>query len=297
MVRLKKSNPRRGDRERSRTTEGGYALLALLAALTITLVMMSAAVPSFKHELQRDQEEELFWRGQQVAVALSKFARLKGRYPSELEELTEPLATPQGDMRLLRPTAICDPMLPCDGKSNWRAVRPGDPLISTFYQAYITEMGRNPERRLLPPTQQLAQLAQLAPGSVTGLNAGGGQQGPSTSEFSSSLRVEAGPIVGVVSQDTRSLIRSYFALPTYDQALFFAGISVSVPGIFNPLVLAPQQDSADGGRGRINDPRCPNGGVYFEQNGKGYCGGVINPGRLCRGPEGTTIPCPPEGQK
>lgn len=271
--------------------EQGFALVALLAVLTILLVTMSLAAPAIKHDLQREQEEEMFWRGQQVAAALIKHARLKGRFPTELKDLVEKFETPQGTMRLLRPTALCDPLTRCEGgETNWREVRPGDPLISEFYQAYIAEMTRNPERRLPPPPQELAQMAQLAGGTISGLNPAGVQGGPSTSEFSK-IKTELGPIYGVVSKDERTLIRNYFEIGTYDHALFFAGVIVNIPGIFSPLVFAPAQ-GASSIDGRKQDARCPNGGVYFEQDGKGYCGGVVNPGRLCRGPDGTTVPCP-----
>ena len=283
-----------GPRIQPRAREHGYALLAVLAALTIVLVVMTAAVPSYRFELQREQEEEMFWRGQQVAMALIKNTQLRGRYPTKIEDLVQPFETQQGTMRILRPSAMYDPLTPCEpGTSNWRAVRPGDLLIRTFYEAYLAEMTRNPERRLPPPTQELAQLARVAAGGVTGLNAGGAPQGPADSQFASGLKTELGPIYGVVSKSGKQLIRNYFDFQTYDQALFFAGISVSIPGIFNPLVFVPQQQQA---AGRTVDPRCPNGGVYFEQDGRSFCGGVMNPGRLCRGPEGQTVPCP-EGQK
>lgn len=271
----------------------GFALVALLAGLTIMLVFMAAAVPAIRHDLQREQEEEMFWRGQQIALGLAKYASLKGRLPTELKDLGESFESPLGRMRVVRRTALCDPLQPCeDGKPNWKPVRPGDPLINEFYQAYITEMMRNPERGLRPPTQELAQMAQLsAQMGGAGLNANGEMGGPAASSFSKDLKVELGPIYGVVSRDTRELIRNYFDMGTYDRALFFTGIAVSIPGIYSPLVFAPAQQAMGQGGGRQNDPRCPNGGVYFEQDGKGFCGGVINPGKLCHGPDGTTVPC------
>ncbi|MEP7274325.1 MAG: hypothetical protein ABI882_22725 [Acidobacteriota bacterium] len=287
--------------------EHGFALVALLAGLTIMLVMMAAAIPAIKHDLQREQEEEMFWRGQQVARALARFAVETGRYPTTLDELTKTFPNRQGQtLRLLRPTALTDPLGPPVEEetttalsslnqksiSNWRPVRAGDPLINEFYQAYLAEMMKNPERRLPPAPQQLAQLAQLTGANVGGLNSNGMQGGPSTSEFSSQLKVNEGPIFGVVSKDTRPLIRNYLEIASYDHALFFAGVAVSMPGIYNPIIFAPPATASGGAQGRQNDPRCPNGGVYFEQNGKGFCGGVLNPGRLCRGPDGSTIPCP-----
>lgn len=281
-------------RKLNSTRDRGFALVALLAGLTIMLVLMAAAVPAIKHDLQREQEDEMFWRGQQMALGLAKFASVKGRLPTDLKELGERFESPRGTMRVVRKTALCDPMTPCDdGKSNWKPVRRGDPLINEFYQAYLAEMMRNPERGLRPPSQELAQMAQLsAQGTIAGLNAPGQQGGPSTSEFSKDLKMENGPIYGVVSQDQRQLIRNYFDLGTYDHALFFTGIAVSIPGIYSPLVFAaPMQPGGEANGGRKNDPRCPNGGVYFEQNGSGFCGGVVNQGKYCHGPDGATVLC------
>jgi type II secretory pathway pseudopilin PulG len=270
----------------------GFALVALLAGLTIMLVMMAVAMPSIKHDLQREQEEEMFWRGQQMAMGLAKFASFKGRLPTDLKEVGEKFESPVGPMRFVRKTALCDPLRPCDGKSNWKAVRRGDPLISEFYQAYLAEMMRNPDKGLRPPSQELAQMAKLSAQSISGLNPDGQQGGPSTSEFSKDLKIENGPIYGVVSQDPRELIRNYFDLGTYDHALFFTGIAVSIPGIYSPLVFAPPtQTGGQAGNERQQDSRCPNGGIYFEQDGKGFCGGVVNQGKYCHGPDGTTVLC------
>ena len=279
-------------RIRRRAGEPGYALLAVLAGLTILLILMSAAVPAYQHELQRDKEEEMFWRGQQVAMALVKNAQLRGRYPTKLEDLVEPFESPQGTTRLLRPTALCDPLMPCEEGSNWRAVRPGDPLIRKFYDAYLAEMTSNPEKRLPPPPQDLAQMARAAQAAITGLSNSGPQRLPRDSEFASSLKTELGPIYGVVSKSKKELIRNYFSFQTYDEALFFAGISEHTR-----YLQSAGFRSATTTECRSHCRRAlPEWWSYFEQDGKGFCGGVMNPGRLCRGPDGVTIPCP-EGQK
>ena len=281
--------------------ERGYALLALLASLTIMLTVMSAAVPAFQHDIQREREEEMFWRGQQVSWALSRYARTLGRYPNKLEDLTEKIQTPTGEMRFMRISALCDPMVKCPneesksgdgGTTTWRLVRRGDPLIAIFYQAYMAaqlksqESGKN---KLPPAPAELQQLAATQGGTVRlpGSNEPQKQEGPPDSEFGAGLKSE-GPIYGVVSNDGRAMIRNYFDLGNYDQALFFSGVTVSVPGFINPIAIVA--GAAGGSKGP--DPRCPNGGLWFEQDGKGYCAGVVNQGQLCRGPDGQTIPCP-----
>jgi len=272
----------------------GYALISLLAGLTILLVMMSVAVPSIKHEAQRELEEEMLFRGQQVAFALGRYRTIRGRLPTKLEELVEKVETPKGTMRFLRESALCDPLMPCeDGKSNWKPARPGDHVFTRFFEAYVQLRARYPERNMPPPPGELAQLAQLGAKAQIPGGQGDQQGGPPTSEFSKSNQ-ELGPIYGVTSTCPKPMIRNYMDLPTYDESLFFTGFVVNAGGTFNPVSVvagaqAPQAQPTQ-------DPRCPGGGIWFEQGGQGFCAGVIKPGKLCRGPDGTTVPCP-EGQK
>lgn len=279
--------------------ERGYALVALLAGLTIMLVLMARSIPAFQHEIQREREEEMFWRGQQVSWALLRASRTVGRLPNKLEELTEKVQTPAGEMRFLRTSALCDPMFKCPneeseggaGTSTWRAVRRGDPLIRTFYQAYVAAKNKDAQsglNRLPPVPQDLAQLAATQGNVILPGAEPGRQEGPRDSEFASDLKTEQGPIYGVVSRYDKELIRNYFEIATYDEALFFTGVTVAVPGLINPIASII---SASGGGSRGPDPRCPNGGMWFEQDGKGFCAGTINPGQLCRDANGNTVPC------
>jgi len=255
---------------------------------------MAAAVPALKQEAQRELEEEMIFRGQEVAFSLGRYRQIRGRLPTKVEELVEKVETPKGTMRFLRQSALCDPLMPCEeGKSNWKPARPGDSVFTQFFEAYVQLRARYPERNMPPPPGELAQLAQLG-ARAQGPGGMGEAGGPPTSEFNSKLTSELGPIYGVTSRSEKPMIRNYMDLPTYSDSLFFTGFVVNAGGIFNPVSLvsgaqAPQaQPTAD--------PRCPGGGIWFEQNGQGFCAGVVKPGKLCRGPDGSTVPCP-EGQK
>jgi len=60
-----------GDRSGSvRSTEGGYTLVALLAMMTIVALFAMAAAPRIQQQVQRDQEQEAIFRGEQVADAI-----------------------------------------------------------------------------------------------------------------------------------------------------------------------------------------------------------------------------------
>src|SRR5207249_3417897 len=50
---------------RIRPKEAGYAMAALLVALSVMAVLMSVAMPVWKQVARREKEEELIFRGQQ----------------------------------------------------------------------------------------------------------------------------------------------------------------------------------------------------------------------------------------
>jgi type II secretory pathway pseudopilin PulG len=58
--------------------ESGYAMAALLVAMALMAVMMSVAMPVWRHAAQREKEAELIWRGQQYDRALQLFRRKAG---------------------------------------------------------------------------------------------------------------------------------------------------------------------------------------------------------------------------
>ncbi len=95
--------------------EAGYTLVALLATLAIGMVLMAAGVPSWRYLKKNSDEEELLFRGKQIADAIQRYQRKNGNaLPPSLEVLV------QG--KFLR-KAYKDPMKK-DGK--WRFLRPGE---------------------------------------------------------------------------------------------------------------------------------------------------------------------------
>src|SRR5262245_30749128 len=53
----------------------GYAMAALLVAMSIMAIMMTVAMPVWRQIAQREKEEELVFRGQQYARAVGLFER------------------------------------------------------------------------------------------------------------------------------------------------------------------------------------------------------------------------------
>src|SRR3954469_13217449 len=67
-------------------SEQGYAMAALLVALSIMAVMMTVAMPVWKQTAQREKEEELVFRGMQYVHAIGMFQRkFANAYPPNVE--------------------------------------------------------------------------------------------------------------------------------------------------------------------------------------------------------------------
>ncbi len=100
---------------RTRRAEAGYSLVALMAAVAIMMIMMAAAVPSWRYVMKNDAEEELLFRGGEIADAIARYQRRNGNaLPPSLEVLVKG--------KFLR-HAYKDPMTK---HGRWRFIRPGE---------------------------------------------------------------------------------------------------------------------------------------------------------------------------
>jgi hypothetical protein len=293
---------------KTRRNERGYALVGLMGVMMFALILTTATAPSVKFESQREREEEMLWRGQQIAIALQRYAVMRGgQYPTDLNDLVEGIEVGAKKIRLLRPSALCDPMMPCDPEStNWRLVHPGDPLVKELLDAYVAAQQRG-NVILPPPPANLVLFAQMGatklPGQAADTQLDGnigpgnppvndpagppppsGGPGISLSDGTGNSLSDKAPIIGVVSRRADKMFRNYFGIEQYDHTLFFPGVPVVAGGIINPMSLlltmsAPQNPTSN----------CPYGGVMI--NGK--CWGGLYPGKYCRDPQtGATMLCP-----
>jgi len=103
--------PRRG--------EAGYALAALLAGAAVLIIGLAAAAPSWRYVMKNDREEELIFRGGQIADAIQRYQkRNAGAAPASLDVLVKG--------RFLR-KAYKDPVTP---KGEWRFIRQGEGIAA-----------------------------------------------------------------------------------------------------------------------------------------------------------------------
>ena len=74
--------------KRNKLKQRGYAIIALMIAISIMSILLMAAVPVWQTVIQREKEEELIFRGKQYVEAI-RIYQLKhpGAFPRSLEEL------------------------------------------------------------------------------------------------------------------------------------------------------------------------------------------------------------------
>src|SRR5215475_6830893 len=73
-----------------RRDESGYAMAALIMAITVMAIAMTVAMPVWKHASQREKEEELVFRGEQYVHAIGLFQRkYANAYPPTIDVLVQ----------------------------------------------------------------------------------------------------------------------------------------------------------------------------------------------------------------
>jgi type II secretory pathway pseudopilin PulG len=168
----------------ARAGERGMSLVALVAAITIMLIAMAVALPAWRYVAQNEREQELLFRGGQIADAIVEYQKRSGAPPPSLDALVK--------QRFLR-RPFKDPMTK-DG--NWRFIRMGEPLPACQAQA-----GGRPGQ----PPQMPVPL------------------GPAPSPPSAAPSGLTGPFIGVASQSKNKALRKFRNCEKYSEWYFIAG--------------------------------------------------------------------------
>jgi type II secretory pathway pseudopilin PulG len=76
---------------RGQRGQHGYAMAALLVALGVMLVLMTAALPAWRFQARREKEAELVFRGEQIARGIYLYQRKNGpgAFPPNLDVLLQ----------------------------------------------------------------------------------------------------------------------------------------------------------------------------------------------------------------
>ena len=180
----------------ARRADAGFAMAALLVGLGIMSVMLSMALPAWRHAAQREREAELIFRGEQYARAILLYQRQSpGAFPPDLDTLIEG--------RFLR-RAYRDPMT-------------RDGVFRLIPQSELPVVGNT-----AAGAGMAAGPGRTGPPGAASAGAGDAPDDPGGVE---------GGIAGVASRSTQPSIALYNGRARYDQWLFLVSEPAAAPTV------------------------------------------------------------------
>jgi type II secretory pathway pseudopilin PulG len=226
-----------------RRRESGYAMVALIMAITVMAIAMTVAMPVWKHAAQREKEEELVFRGEQYVHAIGLFQRkYANAYPPNIDLLVQ-----QKFLRKKYKDPITnDDFVPLTQASQQGAAQPGA-------QPGGAQRGGQP-------------TTQGGPMSTQTTGRGGGPAGPLGGTTAAGAAV--GGIIGVTSKSTESSIRLYQGRSHYNEWAFVYTAPAQAPGSAVP-----------GGRGQPPQPGQRGQPPFPGAGAPPFPGGPNGPGR------------------
>ena len=231
-------------------SERGYMLAVVAVFTSVLLVMLSAAEINWQKAIQREQEEELIFRGKQFMRAIELWHRkFPGTFPTTIDALLntsntrflrkkwkDPITNafdwriikmgPDGSIQGLSQSTGASPLGPSsfDSQSQGKSGSPG-PGSQSLYGSVISGSGTGNQGG--PQGLSPSQVGR----SVGGLSTQS-QSGSSSSPFSPVL----GGIVGVASSSEKESIKTFNGKSKYREWEFVFVTGGSVTGVGLPQV-------------------------------------------------------------
>lgn len=198
-------------------------MAALLVSLAVMGVLMSVAMPVWRHDAQREKEAELVWRAGQIVRAVELYRkRVVGAQPTSLDQLVQmkvlrkkykdPM-TKDGEWRYLTAQEMSG--MPIIGGAPGQLGPDGRPLPqprgsdSRFGQSGMGQSGTSQSGMSQPGG------SSQSPGSEGRSGFGSGSDRPST--FGAPREGQTGPFSGVASKSKANSIRVFKGRTRYDQ--------------------------------------------------------------------------------
>ena len=200
------------NRDRSKRTERGMTLIAVMAMMTLFAVALLAVAPSVHQEVQREKELETIRRGEEIADAIRQYVEYHrgAKLPESIDDLLEGL--PQGTKKrmILRPSAATDPLSE-DGK--WRLIKADPQTISAFAKRVQTY-----NNGLLPNNPSPQYFDKYSIQLIVNLNTGTEDESDDMGEFDASTSSQ--PFIGVASQSRSKSILAYYGIERHSNWIF-----------------------------------------------------------------------------
>jgi len=223
-------------------------MVALLVALSVMAVLISAALPVFQTAARRERETELVFRGQQYARAVGLFQRKNANaLPPDLDVLL--------DQKYLR-KKYKDPIT----GGEFQLLGPGSPELAEVLNS--------------APQQTSQQGARGRGGSVVAQPTQQGQQGRGFQSSAFAAGQAPGGIIGVVSKSQQTSLRIYNGRDKYSEWVFLPTQMSTAAGAPGAGAQAPggRGGPAGDGRGGTPPPGRGRGGLGQPQDGRGRFG-------------------------
>ncbi|HEX8652780.1 MAG TPA: type II secretion system protein [Pyrinomonadaceae bacterium] len=221
----------------ARASERGYALVALLAMMSIMMLLILASAPSIRQQTQREREIEAIFRGEEVAEAIRRYVQANnGQLPTSMDQLLEGIPRGTKKVQILRPAAAIDPL---SESGEWRMIRVNDAALVKFqvavtlYAGGKTPVSRDPfiqkyTPRAIQSITNLGSNDDSTPSQQTKDDAtqNENKEGapPSESDESSSSEDTSvnstGPFIGVASRNSSPSIITYYGIERHDRWIF-----------------------------------------------------------------------------
>jgi type II secretory pathway pseudopilin PulG len=206
----------------------GYTLAGVLVLIGIMSVMMAMALPVWDRIKQRENEEELIFRGKEYMEAIGRYHIKFNSYPPDLDTLLK--------MKFIR-KLYKDPMTE---NGEWKVLHPGS-LVETGEAGFINQPGtKDADKDKEDPKEVIPGL-------------GGAEKEDSADDSSGEGEEQStGPVVGVVSRSKKTALRIYNGQSTYDKWVF-----AYVPQQDQQPPSQPQQPGKKQDDKKQKDPKRP----------------------------------------
>ena len=231
--------------------DDGYAMAALIIGISVMAIVMTAAMPVWKHAAQREKEAELVFRGEQYVHAIGLFQR---KYANAFPPTVDVLVEQKFLRKKYKDPITGEDFVPLTQASQQGGLQPGAQPGG----------GQRGGGQATTPTGRGAQTTQTT-----------GRGGFATNPPGASVPGSgpAGGIIGVTSKSTDTSIRLYKGRSHYNEWAFVYTAPVQAPGAAVPGQRGQQP-------GRQGQPQIPGAGGGF---GRGRGGSPEGPGGPNRG--------------
>ncbi len=223
-------------RQDTRSGEAGATFLTILVVLIVLAVALMMAVEPLSTVMQREKEEELVFRGEEICEAIRNYQKEHGgAFPPEMKELLKKGQNKVPYLRRLYKN-------PFDPEGKWHYIAPGSTTV------LIKDDG---SKEILPAGaagQSLPAFGSAGQQGGFGSQPGGSQQPPKGKILPFNLEGKEGlPILGVYAKWHKPAFRKYLESNEISEWYFSPlVIQPKAPINLNPQPPPPKTDGPGG---------------------------------------------------